>query len=403
MIGRGAEKLDTVRLALLGVTLALTAIGILFVHSTTNYGEPFPSPTARGQIIKAVIALAAFFAATRIDYRIIERWAYPIYGFLVVVLLGMLVGKVAGIRSFLDFFFFQVQPSELMKIALILALARYLRFRDDQRRLPGLRAPILIAGFPMVLVVLQPDLGTSLIFPPILLGMLLVAGARPKYVAITVLVGVIFVPAVYYMGNLAPFLRDYQLRRIQSFMNQGDSAQDPGGDQLRQSLIAIGSGGAAGKGLGKGTQNTLRWLPEKHTDFIYSVVGEEWGFVGAAGVALLFLLLIVLILRVAILTREPFGRLAVTGVGMAIAAQSLENMGMTLGLTPITGIPLPFVSHGGSSLVTSYLALAIAFNVAARHVRVVATRDLDPADDSRGPVVLQDPAAGLLRSRWPVD
>jgi rod shape determining protein RodA len=246
------------------------------------------------------------------------------------------------------------------------------------------------------MVLVQPDLGTSLMFPPVLLGMLFVSGARPRYLVLAVIVGASLLPAAYYLGDRIPLFRGHQQDRVNAFFRQ-DS------DHLRQSMIAIGSGGLEGKGYGQGTQNTLRHLPEKHTDFIYSIVAEEWGFLGAGAVALLFTVFVTGILRVAVFTREPFGRLAVAGVAVVFAAQSVENMGMTMGLLPITGVPLPFVSQGGTSLVASYGALAIAFNVAVRRVRVVATRDLAPRDPGEPPTMIEDRAAGLLENRWSVE
>lgn len=407
MSERGLEKLHRLRGMLLLAAGTLTVIGILFVHSTTSFGESFPCRSARKQIIKAVVALAAFFVVTRIHYRVLSRWAYWIYAALLVVLAGMIVAKVGGINRFVKLLFFQVQPSELMKIALVLALARYLMLHEDLRRLRSLVVPVGLTLVPLVLVGMQPDLGTSLMLPAILLGMLFAAGARKRYLVLAVLLGIGTVPAVYHVAlhfeNRVPLLRGYQLERIRSFMEQDERAQQTELDHLTQSKVAIGSGGLTGKGFGKGTQNTLRWVPERHTDFIYSIIAEEWGFVGAAGVTSLFLVLVLLLLRVALLTRDLFGRLAVSGIAIAFAAQSVENMGMTLGLTPITGIPLPFVSHGGSSLVTSYVALAIAFNVASREVRVSMSPAPGRRRPSTGPVLVSEPAAGLLRGRWPVD
>ena len=401
MSQEGSGKLRNVRAAILLVALALTVIGVLFVHSTTSYDDSFPSPLARKQIIRSIIALLAFGVVTRIHYRSIERFAYLMYGGLIAVLLVMLAAKAGRQNRFLETFLFQIQPSELMKIAVILALARYLRYRKDQGRILGLSVPLVLTVVPMVLVLLQPDLGTSLMLPAILLGMLLVAGAKPRYLAVAVIIGASTVPAAYFLRNQVDVFKPYQLRRIEAFMNQGAETLRAEDAHLHQSLITIGSGGATGKGYGKGTQNKLLWLPEKDTDFIYSVIAEEWGFVGAASVAFLFLILVVLILRVALLTREPFGRLAVTGVGIAFAAQSIENMGMTMGLLPITGIPLPFVSYGGSSLVTSYMALAVAFNVASRRMRVVATADLVTRDDKDAGKVVPEASAALLQNRWP--
>jgi rod shape determining protein RodA len=159
----------------------------------------------------------------------------------------------------------------------------------------------------------------------------------------------------------------------------------------------------SGKGFGQGTQNRLGHLPAKDTDFIFSIVAEELGFAGAASLLVLLLLVTVLILRVALTTREPFGRLVATGFGVALAVQCFENIGMTLGLTPITGIPLPFVSLAGSNLVATYLAIGIVLGIARRRVRVVAPKDLDPPEAKSLDVLREDRPAGLLQARWPVE
>jgi rod shape determining protein RodA len=400
-----AIKLKRTRLALFALASILTVIGIFFIHSTTGNGEPFPSRSARGQILKGAFALLALFAIGRVDYRWLERHAYAIYAVLISILVVMLGVKLSsgGNNRFIEFDRLQLQPSELMKIGLVLALARYLRFREDQRRVRGLVGPFILTIVPMALVLLQPDLGTSLMFPPVLLGMLFVAGAKPRHLSLALFLGLLLLPAAYFLGDRIPFLKEYQRDRIMAYVKRDETTARGKGFQLRQSEIAIGSGGLTGKGFGEGTQNTLRYLPEKHTDFIYSIISEELGFAGAASVVVFFLLLVLLILKVAVYTREPFGRLAVTGIGVAFAAQSFENLGMTMGLTPITGIPLPFVSLGGSSLLTSFLFLGIALNIASRPVRVVATRDLDPSDRKKILAILEDKPAGLLQSRWPVE
>jgi rod shape determining protein RodA len=395
---RRLDKLAWTRFVILTAAVALTVVGIAFVHSTTvvhsttGHDGPFPSLTARKQIRWAIVALGVFVVLAWIDYRLLDRLAYGLYGVMCLILTSMIV---LGDGSFIEIGKSQVQPSEPMKIVLIITLARYLRYREDQRRLRGLVGPFVLTVVPMVLV--QPDLGTSLMFPPVLLGMLFVSGARPRHLVFAVLVGASLLPAAYYLG----LFRGFQQDRITDFVRQGN--ESPGERHLLQSKIAIGSGGLEGKGYGQGTQNTLRHLPEKHTDFIYSIVAEEWGFLGASGVALLFAIFVTGIVRVAIFTREPFGRLAVTGVAVVFAAQSVENMGMTMGLLPITGVPLPFVSQGGTSLVASYGALAIAFNVAVRRVRVVATRDLAPRDPGEPPTMIEHRAAGLLENRWSVE
>jgi rod shape determining protein RodA len=389
---------------LFSLAFGLTVVGVLFVHSTTPGDDPFPSGAARAQILKAVVAIAGFLVVSRLDYRLLDHFAWLIYGAGVLVLSGLLGVKLlfGGLQSSIRFDLFQVQPSEFMKIALVLALARYLRYREDQRQVLGLAAPFLITVLPMALVLLQPDLGTSLMFPPVLLGMLLVAGARPRHLALALLGGLLLLPAAYFLGDRLPLVRDYQRDRIIAYVHRDEVTRQNQGLQLHQSEIAIGSGGLLGKGYTQGTQNRYSFVPEDHTDFIYSIIGEETGFVGAFAVLLSYVLLIVLILNVAIATREPFGRLVAAGIAVAFAAQTLENLGMTMGLTPITGLPLPFVSYGGSSLVTSYLALGIVVAVARRPVRVVASRDLSPRERRRV-VLVPDRPAGLIHRLWPVD
>ncbi len=398
-------SLDRTKTVILAIAFVLTALGIFFVHSTTSREDAFPSPRARGQIVKAVVALAGLWLAYRFDYRHLERRAYFIYWAVAGILLGMLAVKLAsgGINRFISVYIFQVQPSELMKIGLVVALARYLRFREDQRQVWGLAGPFLLTLFPMALVLFQPNLGLSLMFPPVLVAMLYVAGSKPRHLAVAVVVGLALLPAAYFLSGTFPLLQKYQRERLKSFVVRDERTNRNPGFQLRQSLIAVGSGGATGKGYGEGTQNKLGHLPEKHTDFIFAIVAEELGFAGAASVVLLYLLLVAAILRVAVYTREPFGRLTATGIAVAFAAQAFENIGMTVGLTPITGIALPFVSLAGSNLVASHLAIGIVLSIASRRVRVVATRDLDPPEAKRLHRVLDDRPAGLLQARWPVE
>ena len=389
---------------LLATVIALTAIGIVFIHSATSEGDDFPSTLARGQMEKAVLAIAGLFLIARLDYRFLDRYASTIYGGLCGILAAMIAVRLlaGGAYRHIQLHIFQVQPSELMKLGLVLGIARYLRFREDQRRAAGLIGPFLITLVPMALVLLQPDLGTSVLFPPVLFAMLFVAGARLRHLVLAATLGLAILPAVYFLGDRLPFIQSYQRDRLTAFLNWDSTTTRFQGFHLRQSEIAIGSGGAFGKGIGAGTQNVLGHLREKHTDFIFGVIAEETGFAGAAGVVFLALLVPALILRVAIQTREPFGRLVTTGIAAAFAAQSLENIGMTMGLTPITGVPLPFVSQGGSSLVASYLSIGVVLAVASRRVRVVASRDLDPSRASRAVTVEDARPSGLLQSRWPV-
>ncbi len=396
------------RLGLVGVAVTLTTIGVLFVHSTTvGAGTTFPSSAAQAQMLKALFAVGVFVVVSRVDYRLFGRLAYAFYGVVVATLVVLLVAKSSsdGTARWIEFPFFSIQPSELMKVAVIVVLAHYLRFRESYRSVSGLAWPYVLVFAPMGLVALAPDLGTSLMLPPVLLALLFVARARLWPLLVTLLVGVGSLPTAFYLRDLVPMpLHSHQFDRIAVWLQQTDPAvlRTAAGYHLKESLIALGSGGLTGQGWGQGTQNKLGWLPERETDFIFSVIGEEWGFVGTACVLLLYLLLVALCIRVAIRTREPFGRLVATGVGVAFAAQSLQNICMTMGLTPITGLPLPFVSFGGSSLVSSFLALGLVVSVASRPVRVVASKDLDPQDLPRAVGVVERRPAGTILSEWPV-
>ena len=387
----------------------LASVGVLFVHSTTTAGEAFPNTYARSQILKLIVAAVGFVTVACLDYRFFERYANVIYGVLSAFLIGMFLVKVMSgstMNRLVNFSIFQLQPSELMKIGFILMLARFLRFREDQNRVLGLCVPFVLTLVPFGLVLLQPDLGTGLMFPPVLFGMLLVAGARGRHLAFVVLVGVTLVTIVYLFGDRLPLIRDsswerYQRDRIDSFLDRDEASLTGPGHQLFQSKIAIGSGGLTGKGYSQGTQNRGARVPEERTDFIFSIVAEEWGFVGAASVVLAYLVLTLGILGIALATREPFGRLVATGLGVLFAIQSAQNLGMTVGLTPITGLPHPFVSSGGSSLLTSFLALGLLTSIGARPVRVVASRDLAPRDQRRLVLVCEDRPAGQLHSSRP--
>lgn len=385
-----------VRWYLLGLSLVLCLLGVLFVHSTMRLeGENFPGRVARSQAIKAGIAFLGFLIICKINYRLFERKSYTLYGLVILFLIGLLALKFLRGDSSANRWFrlalFDVQPSELMKIGLILCLARYLRFRNDQGSLKGLLMPCLLTIVPMGLVLLQPDLGTSLVLPCILLAMIFVAGARWQYIVVVILLATASVPAIYKLGRHVPLIQPYQLSRLTGYFEQNDPAvRGREAYQLDQSEVAIGSGGLTGRGYGLGDQNNLGNLPARHTDFIFSVIGEEWGFIGACGVVLALVSLVMLCFLVAANTREPYGKLVATGIGALFAVQSYQNICMTMGLTPITGLPLPFVSYGGSSLVCSFAALALVIRVASQNTSVLSSKDLQPRK-ARLPVPIVDP------------
>lgn len=397
------HHLFSIRMLILGICLALSVLGVLFVHSTTaDEFDSFLSAEARSQMLKLGVGILILLGVITIDYRILEKLAYPAYFLMLVVLMVLLGTKYLGgesISRWLKFGGLNIQPSEFMKVILILTLARYLRFRKDQRKLTGLVRPFLLTLTPMVLVVAQPDLGTSLMLPPILLTLLFVAGAKRSYLSVAILAGLLLFPTILLLHAYVPevsgkIIKEYQMKRLTGFWQRDQKSWANVNYQMGHSMIAIGSGGLTGKGYQQGTQNKFGFLPAKDTDFIFSVIGEETGFVGASTVVLLYLALVLCIFRVAMRTREPFARLVVAGIAALFAVQGVENFGMTIGLTPITGIPLPFVSYGGSSLVTSFFSIGIVLGIASRWVRVVASPDLNPSDSSKPLAVVDDHPGG---------
>jgi len=273
-------------------------------------------------------------------------------------------------RRWIDVKIMLVQPSELMKIAYVLALARYLMYRKNYRTLSGLVWPLFMALVPMGMIILQPDLGTSLLFLPVFFAMLYAAGARARHLAVLAFAGSAVVVVAFFADDITGFLasrnillsepkgilRPYQKRRIMEFI-AGETYQQ------KQSVIAIGSGRLLGKGLRRGTQNRYNLLPERQTDFIFGVIGEETGFLGCAALLALYFFIILFSFGIAARTRDPFGRLIVVGLSTIFTVQVLINVGMALRMMPITGLTLPLISYGGTSLTTTMLSLALIINV----------------------------------------
>ncbi len=325
------------------------------------------------------------------SYRRIGQYAYWIYWSLVVLLALLLLDKygidlpfISGSRRdtvwrWIRFGPMSIQPSEFMKVGLILALAYYLRYRSSYRTWRGLIPPFLLTLLPMLLILKQPDLGTLLMLLPVLFVMLLVAGARLRHLATIVLLGCAMVPAFYFFG-----MEDYQRDRIQVLFKQNTDDQQwhmKQGYQLRQSLIALGTGGLTGEGYGAGAFVRYDLLPEEHNDFIFAVIGNQWGLIGCLVVILAYVVIIICGLEVAMVTNDPFGRLLAVGVVVMIVVQALLNICMTLGLAPITGMTLPFVSAGGSSLWANFLALGLLVNVAQRRPMLIAHPPFEHQDD----------------------
>ncbi|MFH2138844.1 MAG: rod shape-determining protein RodA [Candidatus Omnitrophota bacterium] len=311
------------------------------------------------QIVWLSIGLFLMFVVAKTSYHSFLSVAYIIYGIHIISLVFvLLMGKTAfGAQRWISIGGIGFQPSEFSKLFTILAVARMVG--DNPQRLKtlgGLLGPFLITLVPMVLIFKQPDLGTAIIFLPILMAMFLVGGIKIKYLVSAIAAGVVSLPFFWL------FLKPYQKDRLMVFINPN---LDPlgVGYTINQSKIAIGSGMLTGKGLFIGTQNRLNFLPERHTDFIFSVIGEEGGFLAAGAIIILFLMLILRGLKIAENTNDISGQLIATGVTTMLALHAIINIGMTLGLMPVVGMPLPFISYGGSALICNFIAMGFLFNV----------------------------------------
>ena len=362
---RLAQHID---LLLLLLVMSIIGIGVTTVYSAT-YAQARNqiSPLVWRQMLWAGMGTFGMFVLLLVDYRKLERYAYVIYA----VLLGLLILVPAmgfiggGSRRWIRIGFFALQPSELAKLGLIIVLARYFH-REVVRDTYGMKElvlPVIFVGVPAALTLVQPDLGSAAVMGIIFVSMVLVAGLRLRTMA--VLGGVGLVSVVIAGQQLWGHLKGYQQKRILTFLNP---ESDPlgSGYHLIQSKIAVGSGMFWGKGFLNGTQNRLQFLPEQHTDFIFSVFAEEWGFVGCALLALLYAALLLRGLQIVSRAKDRFGALVAFGVVAMIFWQAFVNMAMTTGLLPVVGITLPFFSYGGSSMLTLLLGVGLLLNVSMR-------------------------------------
>jgi len=351
---RGFSQFDLF-LFLSAVILAL--VGALGIYNASAEGGNYSLFTR--QILWIVLGVAACLVARSVDYHFLADHAFLLYGLSGLLLLGLFFfgTEVNGSRSWITLWGVNFQPSEITKIALVLVLAKYLcELSDNYLR----KRHYLILGaltlFPMILVTLQGDLGTALMYLPILLGILVVAGLRMRFLMVGLLCSVLVAPVGW------TFLKDYQKQRILVTLDPGLDPQGIG-YQSRQSQIAIGSGGLFGKGLGQGLQSQLGFVPEIHTDFIFAILAEEIGFVGSVFILMLYLLVLVRLVHIAESAQDRLGILIVTGISSLIFFHVGINVGMTFGLVPPIGIPLPLLSYGGSSTLTTFVALGLALNV----------------------------------------
>jgi rod shape determining protein RodA len=350
--------------------LTLLLLGLVAVFSATH-GKVEAGGGRYGYVLRqslsAFLGLAALFFMINFDYRYLEKLARPFY-LLNLGLLSLLfvMGHMAkGAQSWFRFGGFSFEPAEVAKIAIVLTLAQHLENREDLHRWSGVLSAFLHVGLPVVLILAQPDLGTALVFIGILFGMLYVAGAQPRHLLIIILVGaVLAVPAYLWV------LKPYQQARIMMFINP---YADPTGNgyNVIQSMIAVGSGRLFGKGLFGGTQTQLNFVPEHHTDFIFSVVGEASGFLGSGLVLFLYYYLFRRGLAAVAEAKDRFGMLLAAGVVSMLFSHVLINVGMNLGVMPVTGIPLPFLSYGGSALIADLMGIGLIANVYMRRQKIL--------------------------------
>lgn len=358
--------------SLVFAVLALCLVGFVIVFSATRGGIGPGSPQdplyfVKRQVVAFILGTLACAAILTTDYRLAERAHQVLYvGNVGMLALVLVMGhRISGAQSWFRLGPVALQPSELAKVALILTLAHHLSEAHDITTHRGLALAFLHAAVPAGLVLLQNDLGTALVFCGITFAMLYVAGARGKDLLAVVGAGALASPVVFFF-----LLKDYQRARLLAFLNP---YADPTGTgyNVIQSTIAIGSGRFFGKGLFHGTQAQLNFLPAHHTDFIFSVIGEELGFIGAVAVLTLYGLVLWRCLHAAACAKDAFGRLVATGVAAMLLFHVLVNVGMTMSLMPVTGIPLPFLSYGGSSLMANLIAIGFVLDVYMRRQKIL--------------------------------
>ncbi len=351
------DRLMRLNWGLIWLLVLLASIGFVMLYSAANGSF---DPWARTQMIRFVPALGAMFLVALIDLRFWLRYAYLVYlvGLILLILVEVMGVISGGAQRWLDIGFMRLQPSEFMKIALVMGLARYFHGIDDDNisRASRMIIPLMLIAVPAAIVARQPDLGTAVLL--VLIGgiMFWLAGVRVWYFLVLGLGALASIPLGW------NFLQGYQQKRILTFFNP---ESDPlgAGYHIMQSKIALGSGGVFGKGLLQGSQSHLNFLPEKQTDFIFTMLAEEFGLLGGLGVLVLFTLLLVYGIVIALRCRNQFGRLLAMGLTTSFFIYVFVNIGMVMGLLPVVGVPLPLISYGGTSQLTIMMGFGLLMSV----------------------------------------
>ncbi len=340
------QKLIQFNWGLLLLLCLVAAVGFVMLYSAANGSY---SPWTSRQMLRFGVGIAVLIAVAVIDIRFWMKHAYSIYALALVLLIVVEVMGVVGMgaQRWINLGVFQLQPSEVMKIALVLALARYFHgiAAEDIGRIHVLIIPAALVALPVMLVLRQPDLGTAIVLVLITGSMLFIAGIRWWKFALAFALAAAAAPIAW------PLLHEYQRQRVLTFL---DPSRDPlgAGYHITQSKIALGSGGPAGRGFMQGTQSHLSFLPERHTDFIFTMLAEEFGLIGSFALLALYLLIFAYCIAIAMQSKNHFGRLLVMGVMATFAIYVVINVAMVTGLLPVVGVPLPLVSYGGTSLMT---------------------------------------------------
>ena len=373
----------------LAAMAVLSSLGVVSIWVDAKY-HVLSQQDGVKQLIYLAVALCCMFAFQAVNYLLIGRWAWPFYVFSLLLVAYTVAGsKVSlpfvsyhkGVYAWISIGPISLEPSELTKIAFILVLAKYLRYKSNYRTVVGLLPPFALALVPVVLILKQPDLGVAALFMPTLLAMLFVAGAKVKHMVLVLVLGLLFVPLFWFSGHRysdslekvrdpaseVPVLRyfpslmkEYQRSRVKAIFSHSpsDAALNY---QQDHAVMAFGTGGLSGKGIGQITVG--QYVPEAHNDMIFALIGEQFGFFGSAAVLGAYLVLFAAGIEIASATKEPTGRLIAVGVVAMLAVQAAINVMVCLRLMPVTGVTLPFVSYGGSSLMASYMAAGLLLNV----------------------------------------
>jgi rod shape determining protein RodA len=348
----------------LAAVAVLSAMGIVSLYSLTP-------ELGQQQLIYLVVAIASLAAVQAVSYTMIGRYAWGLYALsLMLVFYTVLGSKIHlpgvensnGAYAWIRCGRISLEPSELMKISFVMALARYLRFRVSFRTLPGLLPPFALAAAPVVMILGQPDLGVAALFFPTLLAMLFVAGAKVRHIVIVLTLAGLLTPVFWFSGLVRP----YQRQRLEALLGGDPSAAY----QQDRAMAAMGAGGAAGRGWGVVTVSPH--VPEAKNDMIFAVIGEQFGFIGSVIVLTAYVVLLAAGVEISAETREPFGRLVALGIVVLLATQALLNLLVVMRLFPVTGVTLPFISSGGSSLVASFIAAGLLLNIGQSRPLVVA-------------------------------